>query len=482
MTSLEANLYIAGRWREGGNKVSSPVLDPSTERTIGEYSHASPSDLEEACHAAEAGYRQWHAVSAFDRATILRKAASLLRDRSEEIARIITLEHGKPLPDAILETISSADAIEWFADEGRRAYGRTIPSRSPDVLQLTIKQGVGPVAAFSPWNFPVAAATRKIAGALAAGCSIILKGPEETPGSCVALVQLFEAAGVPAGVLNLVFGVPHEISEYLIPHPRIRKISFTGSTVVGKRLAALAGQHMKRATMELGGHSPVIVCPDADVNHAARLLAASKYRNAGQICSIPTRFLVHEKIFDNFLTTFSGFAKSVKVGNGFEPDVKMGPLAHSRRLDAMESLVSDAVSKGAELVQGGRRLGNQGYFFEPTVLANAPVSAIAQNEEPFGPIALINSYSDLEGAIAESNRLDYALAAYAFTNDAQTIVQLNDRIESGMISINHVGLNLVETPFGGIKDSGHGSEGGIEGLESYMAWKFTTIATDPSKR
>jgi succinate-semialdehyde dehydrogenase/glutarate-semialdehyde dehydrogenase len=337
-----------------------------------------------------------------------------------------------------------------------------------------MKEPVGPVAAFTPWNFPINQAVRKASAALAAGCSIIIKGPEETPASCAALVRAFCDAGIPAGTINIVFGVPAQVSGYLIPHPAIRKVSFTGSTSVGKQLAKLAGEHMKRVTMELGGHAPAIVFADADVDAAAKILSANKYRNAGQVCVSPTRFLVQEPVYDAFVEKFVGHAKAVKVGNGLDESTRMGPLAHERRLDAIEAFVADAVAKGAKVATGGKRIGNKGYFFEPTVLTDVPREARIMNEEPFGPVAIVNSFRDFDDAVSEANRLPYGLAAYAYTRSPKTAAGIGQAIESGMVSINHHGLALPEVPFGGIKDSGYGSEGGADAIEAYLNTKFVT--------
>jgi succinate-semialdehyde dehydrogenase/glutarate-semialdehyde dehydrogenase len=376
-----------------------------------------------------------------------------------------------------METLISPDILDWFAEEGRRAYGRVIPARVPGVYQLVVKEPVGVVAAFTPWNFPINQAVKKIAAAVAAGCSIIVKGPEETPGSLAALMACFVDAGMPAGVVNLVYGVPADISSYLIPHPIVRKISFTGSTVVGKHLAAMAGQHMKRVTMELGGHAPAIVFNDADLDAATKILAANKFRNAGQVCIAPTRFLVQERVYDDFVGRFVKAAEAIKVGDGLEPGTTMGPLANDRRVQAMEGFIADAVQHGATIRTGGARIGNKGNFFQPTVLTNVPTDARVMNEEPFGPLAIMTPFRAMEDAVAEANRLPYGLAAYAYTRSAETATRIANEVESGMISINHHGLALAETPFGGTKDSGYGSEGGIEGLEAYMGTKFVSQAS-----
>jgi succinate-semialdehyde dehydrogenase / glutarate-semialdehyde dehydrogenase len=399
-----------------------------------------------------------------------------LRERADSIARLMTMEQGKPLVEAKGETLAGADVIDWFAEEARRTYGRVIPARAEGVYQLVVKEPVGPVAAFTPWNFPINQVVRKLSCALAAGCSIIVKAPEETPASPAELIRAFVDAGVPAGVVNLVYGVPAEISEYLIPHPIIRKISFTGSTSVGKQLAALAGQHMKRATMELGGHAPAMVFDDADIDAASKLLAGNKFRNAGQVCVSPTRMLVQEKSYDSFVEKFVTAAKAVKVGDGQEAGITMGPMANPRRITAMEGFIADAVKSGAQLRAGGSRIGNKGNFFEPTVLTNVPRDARVMSEEPFGPLAIINPFGSFDEVVTEANRLPYGLAAYAYTRSAKTAHAIAAAVETGMISINHHGLALPEVPFGGVKDSGYGSEGGLEAIESYLVTKFVSQA------
>ncbi|RVU19139.1 NAD-dependent succinate-semialdehyde dehydrogenase [Methylobacterium oryzihabitans] len=469
-------LHIAGEWRDGAGGETLPILNPATGETLSQLAVATKADLDAALEAAERGFRAWRKVSAFERSKVLRKAANLLRERVEDIARIMTQEQGKPLAEAKMEVLGGADTMDWFAEEGRRAYGRVIPPRAEGVMQLVIREPVGPVAAFTPWNFPINQAVRKVSAALCTGCSVILKGPEDTPASCAALIQALLDAGVPGDVLGLVYGDPATISSYLIPHPVIRKVTFTGSTAIGKELAALAGKHMKRATMELGGHAPAIVFRDADVTKAVQVLGANKYRNAGQVCVAPTRFLVHDSVFDAFVDGFVGFSRDLKVGNGLEKGVTMGPLAHGRRIEAMEGFVADAEQRGATLHTGGKRIGNQGNFFEPTVFTDLPLDSRIMNEEPFGPIAAIQRFSDDEEAFAEANRLPYGLAAYAYTRSAETATKLATRVESGMMSINHHGIALPETPFGGVKDSGYGSEGGSEAIEAYLNTKFVTQA------
>ncbi len=459
----DVHLFIDGSWTKAAGGRTIPVANPATGETVGTVAHADRSDLDHALEAAKKGFATWRKVSAYDRAKVMRKAADLLRERSDAIARLMTQEQGKPLPEAKGETLAGADVIDWFAEEARRAYGRVIPARAEGVYQLVIKEPVGPVAAFTPWNFPINQVVRKLSAALAAGCSIIVKPPEETPASPAELIRCFVDAGVPAGVINLVYGVPSEISEYLIPHPIIRKMSFTGSTAVGKQLAALAGLHMKRSTMELGGHAPAIVFDDADIEKASRTLAASKMRNAGQVCISPTRFLIQEPVYQQFVDSFVGHMKKAKVGDGMESATTMGPMANPRRTTAMDTFIGDAVKHGAEVKTGGNRIGNKGNFFEPTVLTDVPLDARIMSEEPFGPVAVISPFRGFDDVVAEANRLPFGLASYAFTRSAKTANAIAASVEAGMMTINHIALALPEVPFGGIKDSGYGSEGGIGG-------------------
>jgi succinate-semialdehyde dehydrogenase/glutarate-semialdehyde dehydrogenase len=393
-----------------------------------------------------------------------------MRQRVEEMAVVMTLEQGKPIAQSRLEVQRASDIIEWDAQEGRRAYGRIIPSE-PGMRHTVLRQPIGPVAAFSPWNFPVSSPSRKVGGALSAGCSIILKASEETPGGAYQLARCFVDAGLPPGVLNLLYGNPATISEYLIPHPSIRLVTFTGSIPVGKRLAAMAGQHMKPAIMELGGHAPVIVCDDVDPEAAAAAAVLGKTRNAGQVCVSPTRWFVAEKIHEPFAKAFAEKALNLKIGNGIDPANQMGPLANHRRIEAMTELVADAKAKGAKVLSGGARLANRGYYFPLTVLSDLPDNARAMREEPFGPLALVNPVKNLDEAISKANSLPYGLAAYAFTNSARNVDRLSEEIEAGNLSINHYVASIAETPFGGVKESGYGREGGVEGLQGYTVVK-----------
>jgi succinate-semialdehyde dehydrogenase / glutarate-semialdehyde dehydrogenase len=470
------SLFIDGTWSPAAAGRTLPVVNPSTGEVVGTVAHAERADLDRALEAADKGFRAWRKVSAFERSKVMRKAADLLRERADIIAPLLTMEQGKPLPEAKGEVLAAADVIDWFAEEARRTYGRVIPARAEGVYQLVIKEPVGPVAAFTPWNFPINQVVRKLSCALAAGCSIIVKAPEETPASPAELIRCFADAGVPAGVMNLVYGVPAEISEYLIPHPIIRKMSFTGSTAIGKQLAAIAGLHMKRVTMELGGHAPAIVFDDADVDTASRLLAGAKYRNAGQVCVSPTRVLVQERVYDRFVEGFVQHSKAVKVGDGLEAGTTMGPMANPRRIAAMEAFIGDAAQRGATIRTGGNRIGNKGNFFEPTVITDVPMEARVMTEEPFGPLAIISPFSSFDDAVTEANRLPYGLASYAYTRSAKTANAIAAAVEAGMMSINHHALALPEVPFGGVKDSGYGSEGGLEAIEGYLNTKFVTQA------
>ncbi len=472
----DTQLYIDGAWCAAASGRTHPVVNPATGEVIGKFAWADRADLDRALAAVDKGFQTWKKVSAYERSKIMRKAADLMRERLQSIAEIMTMEQGKTVAEAKAEILNGADTIDWFAEEGRRTYGRVIPARGEGIYQLVVKEPVGPVAAFTPWNFPINQIVRKLSAALAAGCSIIVKAPEETPGSPAELIRAFADAGVPAGAVNLVYGDPAEISSYLIPHPVIRKISFTGSTVVGKQLAALAGQHMKRVTMELGGHAPVIVFDDADAAVAAKAMAASKFRNAGQVCISPTRFLVQEGIFESFVDQFVAAAKALKVGNGLDKDTRMGALANPRRSKSMEVNLEDAGRHGGKLRTGGHAIGDKGNFWEPTVVTGLDNGAKAMNEEPFGPLAIINPFRTFDDAVKEANRLPFGLAAYAWTKSAKTANAIAASVETGMISINHVGLGIPETPFGGVKDSGYGSEGGSEAIESYMNPKFITQA------
>ena len=465
----DTRLFIAGEWLDAADGRTLAVLNPANGKEIGRVAHAGRADLDAALAAAQKGFETWRDMAPAARSKIMRGAAGLMRARAGEIARVLTQEQGKPLAEAEGEAKAAADIIEWFAEEGFRVYGRIVPSRGNlAIRQMVLKDPVGPVAAFTPWNFPINQVVRKVGAALAAGCSMLVKAPEETPGAPAALIRAFADAGLPPGVLGLVYGDPAEISSYLIPHPVIRKITFTGSTPVGKQLAALAGQHMKRVTMELGGHAPVIVAEDADVALAVKTAGAAKFRNAGQVCISPTRFLVHKSIAAEFAAATAAHAQKLTVGDGLVEGTQMGPLANPRRLTAMSAFTRDAVERGATMLAGGERIGDSGNFWKPTVLADVPREAKVFNDEPFGPIAAIRTFETLDDAITEANRLPYGLAGYAFTRSLRNADLLTRRLELGMLWINMPAMPSAEMPFGGVKDSGYGSEGGPEALEAYL--------------
>lgn len=467
-------LYIDGEFIKGGDRREQDIINPATQEVLGKLPHATPADLDRALAAAQRAFETWKKTSPLERSRILRKVAELTRERAQEIGRNITLDQGKPLAEAVAEIMVCAEHAEWHAEEARRIYGRVIPPRNADVRQIVVREPVGVCAAFSPWNFPFNQAIRKTAAALGAGCTLILKGPEDSPSAVVAIAQLFHDAGLPPGVLNIVWGVPSEVSTHLITSPIVRKISFTGSVPVGKQLAALAGQHMKRITMELGGHSPVLVFDDADIEPAAEMLARSKIRNAGQVCVSPTRFYVQEKAYDKFLARFTDVIASIKVGDGLASDTQMGPLAHERRVLSMESFLDDANQRGGTVVTGGSRLGDKGYFFSPAVITDLPDDARLMTEEPFGPVAPVVRFKTTDEVLRRANSLPFGLASYVFTNSLKTAHQASNGLEAGMVNINHFGMALSETPFGGIKDSGIGSEGGTESFDGYLVTKFIT--------
>lgn len=466
----DIQMLIGGEWTKGSSGRSDPIINPVNEAELGRVPHAAIADLDRALEAANKAFPVWRDTSMEQRTRIIKKAAALLRERAPKIGRISTLEQGKPLPEATGEVMRVSGSLEWDCEEARRAYGRIIPYDANTRLFVQ-RQPIGPVAAFVPWNFPSGSPMRKMAAAISAGCSMVLKASEETPGTACELAKCFMDAGLPPGVLNLVFGDPPTISEHLIASPIIRLVAFTGSIPVGKHLAGLAAKQMKPAIMELGGHAPVIVCKDADPVKAAKASVFGKYINAGQVCTSPSRFYVHADRYEQYVKAFVEAAKAVKVGDGLEEGVTMGPLANERRLTAMERIVADAVGKGAKIETGGRRIGNRGYFFEPTVLTNVPDNATILHDEPFGPVSPIMPFEDLDEALAKANSLPYGLAAYGFTESASTAQKLTDRLEAGILSINHTGGSVSEAPSGGVKESGYGREGGDEALDAYLITK-----------
>jgi succinate-semialdehyde dehydrogenase/glutarate-semialdehyde dehydrogenase len=472
----ELNLLIGGEWVSGGDREHIPVINPATEEVLGQLPTATTADLDRALAAARDAFPVWRAKTPQERGRILKRAADLLRERIDAIARIATQEEGKPLAETRIEVGMAADIFEWYAEEGRRAYGRVLPQRASGVRMTVLKEPVGPVAGFAPWNFPLGNPARKIGAPLAAGCSCILKPAEETPASALEVARALLDAGLPKGVLSVVFGVPATISEHLISSPIIRAVHFTGSVPVGKQLTKLAADGMKRTTMELGGHGPVLVFEDVDLDQVLDLAVGAKFRNAGQVCVSPTRFYVHQSVYAKFVEGFVRRTRALKVGDGLVDGMQMGPLAHPRRLQAMASLLADARTHGAKFHTGGERIAGKGYFFQPTVLSDVPEAARIMNEEPFGPVALINPFASFEEAITRANRLPFGLAAYAFSRSSRTVNLLGEQIEAGMIGINSFQISVPESPFGGVKESGHGSEEGTEGLDTCLVTKFVNVS------
>ncbi|AIM03676.1 NAD-dependent succinate-semialdehyde dehydrogenase [Sinorhizobium meliloti] len=466
-------MLIDGRWTYEAKR-SSDVVDPATGQTIARLPFATDGEIAEAIASSQRAFENWKDRSPLDRGQILRRFADLARKHADEIARNMTRDQGKPLAEAIGELRFAADHADWHAEEARRIYGRVIPARDPRVQQMVLREPVGVCIAFTPWNFPFSQALRKVVAALASGCTIILKGPGESPSSTVAIGRLMQEAGLPDGCLNILWGDPAHLSETLLAAPEVRKISFTGSVEVGKHLASLAGRYMKRSTMELGGHAPAIVFDDADIEAAADALAGQKVRNAGQVCISPTRFYVQAKEHDRFLARFTEKIASTRVGSGFEEGVQMGPLCHARRVAAMESFAQDAREQGAEIVTGGERVGNAGFFYAPTVVAGGTDELRLMKEEPFGPIAVVTPFGDFDEVIRRANSLPFGLASYVFTGSSSRAQHAARTLSAGMVSINHFGLALPETPFGGINDSGYGSEGGSETFDGYLNTKFVT--------
>jgi len=470
MTYPTVRLYIDGDWTDGTDGRGDDIVNPATGQVLGRVPFAGPDDVDRAIGAAGAAFPAWRDAGPERRGAILRRAAALIHERAAEIGRVMTLEEGKPLAEATGEAHRAATQLEVYCEEARRAYGRIIPTDPGQVL--SVRTGpVGPVGAFVPWNFPAGGPMRKIAAALAAGCSIVIKPSEETPGTACLMARAFADAGLPAGVLNVLFGVPDEISRRVIASPVIRYVAFTGSVPVGKHVAGLAAAAMKASTMELGGHAPVIVCADTDVAAAVRACVAAKVANAGQVCTSPSRFLVDQRILPEFTGAFTEAMKAVRLGDGLDDGVQMGPLANARRREAVHALVTDAAGRGARVLLGGEPVPGPGFFYPPTVLADVPADAAILHEEPFGPVAPIAGFGDLDEALAVANSLPYGLAAYCFTDSAATAEKLIAGFEAGILSINHCGGSVPNAPSGGVKESGYGKEGGPEGLAGYLISK-----------
>jgi succinate-semialdehyde dehydrogenase/glutarate-semialdehyde dehydrogenase len=463
-------LHIDGEWIALGKRRAQTVLNPATGGAIGELPLVDAADLDRALAAAERGFERWRRADPNERASVLHGAARRLRERAEAIARNATLEEGKTLAEAKIEVNAAAGLFEFYAGEAVRLYGRVL-MRPPGMRSLVVKEPIGPVAAFAPWNFPIHNPVRKLGAPIATGCSVILKPAEEAPASAIAVVEALVDAGLPPGVAQLVFGVPDEVSRHLLASPIIRKLSFTGSTAVGKHLMRLAADTVKKTTLELGGHAPVIVFDDCDLDKTVEALTAAKFRNAGQVCVSPTRFYVQEGIYERFVAAIAEHSRTIKVGDGLHTGSEMGPLANPRRPAAVGAMIEAAVGDGARIVAGGERLAGEGFFFEPTVLADVPVATRAMNEEPFGPLILAAPFKDFDEAVALSNRLPYGLAAYAFTESGRQANRIADAIESGMVGVNTTRLAAPDAPFQGVKQSGHGSEDGIEGLDACLVTK-----------
>lgn len=474
LTYPSASLFIGGRWISPELRSSQPIICPANGLEIGQIANATPEDLEYAVISAASAFASWRSVSPVERSAILRRFAELLRRHEEEIAGWITRDEGKPRGEALAEVRSSADHVDWHAEEGRRIYGRTIPARQEGVRQYVVREPVGVCLAITPWNFPLSQAVRKVAAALAAGCTVILKGPSDAPSGVIAIGRYLQEAGLPDGCLNLVWGAAGLISSTLVAHPDVRKVSFTGSVGVGKILAELAGRHMKRTTMELGGHAPVLIFDDTNVQAAAAALTRFKLRNAGQVCISPTRFFVQHGARDRFLDALSSEFSKVNVGPGSDPASEMGPLCHERRVGEMERLIGDAEQRGANIVSGGKRIERDGYFFSPTIVWTESDEIALMHEEPFGPIAVVSTFNDLEDGLSRANALPFGLASYVFTTSLARAERASAELAAGMVSINHFGLALPETPFSGIHDSGHGVEGGSETFDGYLNTKFVS--------
>jgi succinate-semialdehyde dehydrogenase/glutarate-semialdehyde dehydrogenase len=465
-------LFIGGQWLTAQDRATAAVVNPATGDEIGQVPLATAQDLDHALEVARLSFDQWRQTVPDQRAKILKRAADLILERAPHIAAQMTLEEGKPLRESLDEVTRAAEYFEWFAESARRIDGRVVPANRPGVLQLVKRQAIGPVAAFTPWNFPAITPARKLSAALAAGCSVVLKPGEESPSTALALARALDDAGLPKGVLQVVFGVPDQVSSHLIASPIIRKVTFTGSVPIGRLLSARAAEGVKPITLELGGHGPVLVFADADIEKAAVEGVANRFRGTGQVCISSTRFLIQREAYADFVEHFVAATQALKIGDGMDPQTQVGPLANPRQLAKMEQLIADAVEKGARVLAGGEALPGAGFFFQPTVLADVPMSARIMHEEPFGPIAILMPFDELSDGLQEANRLPYGLSAYAFTSNARTAIDVADGLEAGMIGINQYRIVATELPFGGMKESGHGSEGGIEGIEHYLTNKF----------
>jgi succinate-semialdehyde dehydrogenase/glutarate-semialdehyde dehydrogenase len=474
MTHPGPRMLVDGRWTRGSGRETRPVENPATGKILTELPVATAEDLDEAIDAARRAFPGWRRTSPVERSRVLREGARLIRERADDVAMVITLELGKPLAESRAEVLLAAEHLEWAAEEARRGYGRVIPARDPDTLQHTVLEPVGVVAAFAPWNAPAVTPSRKIGGALAAGCSMILKPAEETPTAALMMAAALQEAGLPDGVLNVVFGDPPMIGRHLVTSPIVQAVTFTGSTAVGAELHVLGAPSMTRMTMELGGHAPVLVLADADVEAVARSAVPACYRNSGQVCTSPTRFLVHADVYDRFLAAFVDAVRARKVGDGLADGVQMGPVATERRLNALTEMTADARARGAVVETGGERIGDTGWFFAPTVLTSVPPDSLAGSVEPFGPLKTVTPFDDLDEALAEANRLPFGLASYAWTHDSRAAARIARELDAGSVALNSWRPSLPETPFGGFHLSGVGTEGGAEGLRGFQRIKYVS--------
>ncbi|MBD9541450.1 NAD-dependent succinate-semialdehyde dehydrogenase [Ensifer sp. ENS04] len=475
MTYLQPALWIGGTRVVGAGETLA-VTNPATGKVVASFRGAASCDVSSAVAAAETAFEVWRQTSCIERERVMRRAADEVRAAGEVIAAALVVENGKPLAEACAEVQATAEVLDFYAGEARRSYGRTIPARTQFGRIATVREPVGVVAAFVPWNFPAVNLVRKLAPALAAGCTVVAKPAEETPATGLAIAECLHRAGLTSGAVNLVYGNPGEISSALIEALPIVKISFTGSTVVGRQLAGQAGVALKRMTMELGGHAPVIVCGDVDVDRAADMAAAAKFRNAGQTCNSASRFYVHRSIYERFIERFAANASAVRVGAGMSPETTMGPLSNERRVLAVQALVDDAIARGARLVAGGRRMSVPGFFFEPTVLADVPAVAEVLKKEPFGPVAPIVPFDEIAEAVSYANSTRFGLAGYVLTEHGPTARRLAAEIRSGVVAVNSFVAAYPETPFGGLGESGWGHEGGPEGIEAYLQTRLISEA------
>jgi succinate-semialdehyde dehydrogenase/glutarate-semialdehyde dehydrogenase len=473
-TLLKTDALVNGEWIRGGARFD--VVDPATGARLADVANLGAADAEAAIAAADKAWPAWRAKTAKERAAVLMKWFALLNQHADDLGRIMTAEQGKPLAEARGEVVYGASFIEWFAEEAKRVYGETIPTTDNNKRYLVIKQAIGVCAAITPWNFPIAMITRKVAPALAAGCPVVLKPAEQTPLSALAVAELAQRAGMPPGVLNIVTADGQNsiaVGKALCASDTVRHLSFTGSTEVGRILMQQCAPTIKKLSLELGGNAPFIVFDDADLDSAAEGALASKYRNAGQTCVCANRLYVQEGVYDAFVARLADKTKSIKVGNGFEAGVNQGPLIDDDAMAKVERHVADALDKGARLVTGGKKLGDR--FYEPTVLADANSGMLCSREETFGPVAPVFKFATEAEAIALANATEFGLASYFYSRDIGRIFRVGEALEYGMVGINTGLISVAEVPFGGVKQSGLGREGSHQGMEDYVETKYLCL-------